>query len=363
LKLGFDASSLAAGKGLGRFQGEFLRTLARLELVADLTVFAPAHAPVPDVEGWRRVPVSPESMLWWEQVGLPRAGGRLDLDVLITTSERAALWGPPQVVYVFEHPRYRARRSREVGTTLRQRIVDTTTLWQFRVSMRHAARVIAASRSTAADLAPLTPAQVVYSAVSDAFTPAPGHDDYFLHLASDDPRENSEVVLRALARVGQRGERPPLVVAGAVEARAAALRRLADELGVAQQLSWRGFQPETALVDLYRRALAYVDPSLYEGFGLQALEALACGTPAIASNTTSLPEIVGDGGILLDPNDVEGFAEAMLRLLREPALREELAERALAQAARFSWERTVRETVAVAAELAAARRRAAAAAS
>ena len=106
-----------------------------------------------------------------------------------------------------------------------------------------------------------------------------------------------------------------------------ALEERARAAGVADSIRWAGFQSSEGLVDLYRGAIAYVDPSLYEGFGLQAAEALACGTPVIASNTTSLPEVVGDAGILLDPHDVAGFAAAMRRVAEDGAARRRPAGR------------------------------------
>ena len=121
-----------------------------------------------------------------------------------------------------------------------------------------------------------------------------------------------------------------------------ALEERARKAGVADSIRWAGFQTSDGLVDLYRGAIAYVDPSLYEGFGLQAAEALACGTPVIASNTTSLPEVVGDAGILLDPHDVAGFAAAMRRVAEDEALAADLGAKALAQAERFDWEQTAR---------------------
>ena len=121
-----------------------------------------------------------------------------------------------------------------------------------------------------------------------------------------------------------------------------ALQRRARAAGVADSIRWAGFQRARACRPL-PRAIAYVDPSLYEGFGLQAAEALACGTPVIASNTTSLPEVVGDAGILLDPHDVAGFAEAMRRVADDGTLAADLQAKALARACRFTWEHTARE--------------------
>jgi glycosyltransferase involved in cell wall biosynthesis len=364
VKLGFDASSLYPdGKGLSRVQAELLRAIADLGTVPDLTVFAPANAPLPGAADWRHVVIPPGSMLTWEQIGLPRASRRAGLDVVFTTSERAALWGPPQVVMVIEHPRHRTKRAREVGVPLRQRLVDMSILALFPLSMRRAASVVTTSRATANDIASLVPSRVVPLAVPERFSPGGTAGGYLLHVGSDDPRDNSEVVLEALGELARQGERPELVMAGGIRSRLQPLRELADRLGVADQVRWIGYQRDDTLVDLYRGAVAYVDPSLYEGFGLQALEALACGTPVISSDRTSLPEVIGDAGILLDPNDVQGFAEAMRRLLREPELRNELSERALRQAKRFSWEQTARAILAACAELAGSRRGAAAATS
>jgi glycosyltransferase involved in cell wall biosynthesis len=353
MRLGFDASSLRArGKGLARAQQQLLLAMARLERVPELTVFAPPEATIPDVPGWLRVDVPPGSMLRWEQWRLPRAARQLGLDVLLTTSERAALWGPPQVVYIYEHPRHRARLAAATGARARQRLVDATTLLLFRLSMRHAAVVLAVSHATARDLAPLTPAGVVHSAAGDVFRPGGSPEDYFLHLASDDPRDNTEAVIDALALLARRGSRPRLVIPGGIRERLAPLQERARRAGVTEQIEWTGFVSDEQLADLYRRAWAYVDPSLFEGFGLQALEALSCGTPTIAADSTSLPEVVGDAGILVPPHDVEALAEAMARVL-DPALRAELSRRALEQAAAFSWERTARELLDACAALAA----------
>ncbi len=347
-RIGFDATSLtAAGKGVARFQREFLRAAAAHELIPDLDVFVPQDPDedsLPAMPGWRYHTVPTRPMVVWEQLRRPAHARKLGLDVVITLSERAALWGPREVVYIFEHPRYRALRSREVGVSLRQRLVDRSTLLLFSLALRRAAVVLAASESTARDIAPLCAATVVYSGVSEEFVPGAGERTFLLHIASDDPRDNSAVVVDAYAAM--EGERPRLVVAGPIRAERPALEARARELGVADSIDWLGFQSGPALVALYQGALAYVDPSLYEGFGLQAAEALACGTPVIASNRTSLPEVVGDAGILLEPDDVAGFAAALQRVAGDVQLREELGAKARAQAGRFTWEQTVKGVLA-----------------
>jgi len=96
---------------------------------------------------------------------------------------------------------------------------------------------------------------------------------------------------------------------------------------------------------LYRGAVAFLFPSRYEGFGLPPLEAMACGTPVVGSDAASIPEVVGDAGVLVDPDDAEGMAGAVIQLAEDPTFHAELRRRALAQAARFSWERTARATL------------------
>jgi glycosyltransferase involved in cell wall biosynthesis len=349
MRLGFDATSLSrAGKGVARFQREFLRAAHEHDLVGELDVFVPLEPDaeaLPDRPGWRyhRVPTRP--MVVWEQVRRPLLARRLGIDVLLTLSERAALWGPREVVYVYEHPRHRTTRSREVGVEARQRLVDLLTLALFRAAQGRAAAVVAASHATAADIGTTI---VVYSGVSGAFTPGEGERTYFLHIASDDPRDNSSVVVDAYARLGR--EAPPLVVAGPLQAERPRLEERARQAGI--EIDWRGFQSGPALVELYRGAVAYVDPSLYEGFGLQAAEALACGTPVIASNVTSLPEVVGEGGILVAPHDVDAFGRAMAAVAGDEALAAELGRKAVAQAGRFRWEETARRLLAICSDIA-----------
>jgi glycosyltransferase involved in cell wall biosynthesis len=103
---------------------------------------------------------------------------------------------------------------------------------------------------------------------------------------------------------------------------------------------YTGRVSDDELVRLYRGASAYVDASLFEGFGYQALEAMACGAPVVGSDATSVPEVVGDAGLLVDPRNPEALAEALVRVLSDAALAEELRRRGLERAREFTWERT-----------------------
>ena len=166
MRIGFDATSLTGREGIARFQREFLRAAAAHGLVEELDVFVPEQPDeeaLPEVDGWRyrRVPTRPMVGPGAAPTPPARAPPRARRG---DHGERAGgALGAAQVVYVYEHPGHRAQRSRAVGTSPRQRLVDSTTLLLFRVAMRRAAVVIAASESTARDLAPMRAVPVVHS--------------------------------------------------------------------------------------------------------------------------------------------------------------------------------------------------------
>jgi glycosyltransferase involved in cell wall biosynthesis len=174
---------------------------------------------------------------------------------------------------------------------------------------------------------------------------------YLLYLGGFDQRKNLPALLRAFALLVNKQRQARLVIAGQLPGRDSPLfpdpRRLVEELGLEERVVFTGWVPEEDKPALLSGATAFVFPSLYEGFGLPTLEAMACGIPVIASDRSSLPEVVGEGGILVEPTDAETLADAMELLLVDDALRVELRRRALAQAARFSWRQTALETLAV----------------
>jgi len=182
---------------------------------------------------------------------------------------------------------------------------------------------------------------------------------YFLYLGGFDVRKNVGAALRAMTWVGPLlGMDCPLVLAGRLPTRdrqfAPDPRRQAEELGL--EPGWVQFTDtvlEREKPALYRGAVAFLFPSRYEGFGLPPLEALACGVPVVGSHAASIPEVVGEAGVLVEPDDAAGMAGALIQLAEEAAFRDRLSERALAQAQCFSWERTARETFAAYQEAAA----------
>jgi glycosyltransferase involved in cell wall biosynthesis len=122
------------------------------------------------------------------------------------------------------------------------------------------------------------------------------------------------------------------------------LRRVASEAGVADRVRFLGVVPEEHKPALYSAADLFVFPSLYEGFGLTPLEAMACGTPVLCSNASSLPEVVGDGGLLFDPTDAAGLARLIAETVASPATRAELRRRGMRRAEHFSWQKVATAT-------------------
>jgi glycosyltransferase involved in cell wall biosynthesis len=138
-----------------------------------------------------------------------------------------------------------------------------------------------------------------------------------------------------------------LVIAGKRGWLTESIERRAAELGVAERVRFTGYVADEDLPALLSGALAFVLPSLYEGFGMPVLEAMACGAPVLASNTSSLPEIAGDAALLVDPTDTAALADGLARLAANAELRDELRARGLARAAAFTWDRCAEETLAV----------------
>ncbi len=125
------------------------------------------------------------------------------------------------------------------------------------------------------------------------------------------------------------------------------IRDRVSRVGIEKQSIFTGVVTDEHLIELYQRAALFVFPSRYEGFGLPVLEAMASGCPVISSNASSLPEVAGDAAILVDPLDVGGFARTMDRVLSDSDLRQTLCAKGLVQAAKFSWDQTARDTLAV----------------
>ena len=230
-------------------------------------------------------------------------------------------------------------------------------------AVRDADRVIAVSHSTRDDLVQLVGADparidVVHEAADPSFGPVRAEEaravarglglerPYVLFVGSFEPRKNLVALLEAFARVRQREDVQLALVGRRGWLFEPIFRRLA-ELNLESHVVVHEHPTRAELPALYSAAAALAFPSLYEGFGLPVLEAMVCGCPVVASDRASLPEVVGEAGLLVPAIDVEALAEALLRVLGAPSLRADLVRRGFERARGFSWERAARETLAV----------------
>lgn len=228
-------------------------------------------------------------------------------------------------------------------------------------SMGQATRVICVSEATRRDLleatgVTATKLRVVHEAPDPRYAAGnaaerglagpggPAGRPYFVLVGTIEPRKGLPAAFQALARLPL-ATRPELRVVGAPGWGAEALMSLPHRLGIAGDVRFLGRLPTVEVAALYREALALVYPSLWEGFGLPVLEAMAAGAPVIAADRSSIPEVAGEAALLVDPEDVDALAEAMARVADDAALRDALRGRGRARAREFTWERAARQTL------------------
>jgi len=233
-----------------------------------------------------------------------------------------------------------------------------------RLALASAAHVFTLSATSRRDLITLyhvPPAKITVTplAADDRFQPQPAEtvaalrhkyglpQNYVLYLGINKPHKNLKRLLAAwrLCHREHPTGRVPLVIGGAWDPRYSHLTQIVDEFELSAVVRFLGPVPEADLPALYAGATLFVFPSLYEGFGLPVLEAMACGAPVACSATSSLPEVAGDAALFFDPTDVEAMAVTLTRALAEPDLRRALREQGLARARQFSWHQTAQKTM------------------
>jgi glycosyltransferase involved in cell wall biosynthesis len=287
-----------------------------------------------------------------EQIVLPPLlyGSRLDV-VHYPVLAPALAYGGPSVVTAHDLTNHLFPRRANLRSWFYYRYI-------LRMGATRATSVIAVSRNTGDDVVRLwglasERVEVIYEAASPVFdggqaNPSRAGENYFLAVGTVEPNKNFARLLEAYGAARSRlPDDTALVVVGQPGWQYDGVLRSARELGLNGSVRFIGYVPDADLADLYSGALAFVYPSLYEGFGLPPLEAMACGAPVIASRASSLPEVVGEAGLLVNPLDVEDIAAAMVRVASDPALREAMRGAGRARARQFSWHECARRTLAV----------------
>ena len=302
----------------------------------------------------------------WEQWALPRAVARVKPDLLHCTSNTAPVWGSTPLVVTLHDIIFLEKQAgrntslyQSLGRQYRRLVVPRIlpkcrriiTVSQFECDRIRTAlgldpeRIVAIHNGYNPRFRPMDDT----AAVTKRYLP---DAEYLFFLGNTDPKKNTPGTLRAYAEYVRRSERPlPLLVADLPMQTAESILQQIGEPELMDRLRLPGYIPNGDLPAIYNGASAFLYTSLRESFGIPQLEAMACGTPVVTSNTSAIPEIAGEGAILVDPTSPEAIAGALLRLETDAAYRTEKIAYGLERVKLFSWEQTARKLLALYREL------------
>lgn len=365
MRIGIDANSIVGDRGgVGWHTYHLLRALVGLKEELDLIGYvAPGSLTNGAPVGWVG-----DGRIRWVEAGrwtMPWRGRWDGLDLYHGTNfklKTAGRFGGVVTVHdlwLERHPEYSPKLFGQGASSARTR----RTAWL-------AKKVITVSAFSAGDIAdryglPRERIAVVPNGVSEAFHPLrdPAAFDklrrriglpdgpFILFVGGADPRKNHRTLVRAFAQRIKELNEYRLVLAGDAVHRFGSMAKTIAQCGLEGRAVCPGRLPIEDMIRLYSHADLFVFPSLYEGFGMPVLEAMACGVPVITSNRTALPEVAGDAALLVDPENDEELGEAMIRVLYDASLRESLCKKGFERAKQFTWERAAKQTLDVYKEL------------
>jgi glycosyltransferase involved in cell wall biosynthesis len=341
VRIAFDASPMRGAKtGIGVYTENLIRALRR---------FAP-DIEIIELDDGATAHQRTDRRMVREQIVLPRLARQSHADVLHLTGFAAPIRAPmPVILTVMDL----------IGVLFAANFPPVSRFYWSRYlpfTLRFPAQLITLSEHTRQDIVRLTkiPAarvRVIPPGRDERFRPLENPrvdfqlpEKFFLFVSTLEPRKGIDTLIAAFARAAN-AIAEDLVIVGKRGWDAEKFFAQVERTGLTARVRFLDYVADAQMPALYNLARALVFPSRYEGFGLPPLEAMASGTPVICSNAASLPEVVGDAGVLLAPDDVEGFAQAMVRVARDEAWRNELRERGLRQARKFSWEHAAREMI------------------
>ncbi|MGH2458711.1 MAG: glycosyltransferase family 4 protein [Chloroflexota bacterium] len=370
MRIGFDyTAAIRQGAGIGRWARCLIQALLELDRVNTYTLFysrATAHDPAP------KLPEGPNvsgRRLWLDERALNMLWYKLGAPIPID-----ALAGPADVFHFPDFALPPVRRGATVVTVhdLSFMLVPECADQRLRahlekvvpMSVREADFVCADSENTRNELTTLLDVvpervAVVYGGVDRRFHPVTDPAvleairqkyglsfPFIFYMGTIEPRKNLGRLLQAYTRLREKSRSPHrLVIAGGLGWLYQEVLRDIDQLAAEQRVVFLGRVPDDDLPALYSLCDVFAFPSLYEGFGLPPLEAMACGKAVVCSNTSSLPEVVGDAGVFVSPYDVDGLADVLGQLLADPSRRQRLGERGIERASQFTWEKAARQTL------------------
>lgn len=365
MRIGIDGTALPAQPvGAGNYIIHLIRSLIELNSEHEFVIFAQLSRqhlfdlpPTPGLH-WQLVPeINPARRLPWEQISFPALVKKAEVDLLHSPHyTRPYRLNCPSVVTFHDMTFFLFPQLH----TLAKRFFFKAAI---RMSARRANALIAISENTRQDAIRLIkiPADKIFTiplGVDEHFHPV--HDDallaevrhrynlperFILYVGVVEPRKNLPLLLRSYKTIVDEGINHPLVIAGRFGWMYNELIREIDALGLKNKIHFTGYLPQADLPIVYNLADVFVYPSIYEGFGLPPLEAMACGTPVITTAISSMPEHVGDAGILVPAEDEGALSRALHNVLTDRSLQDRLRLKGPQQAANFTWQRTALETL------------------
>ena len=367
MRIGIDATALPAQPvGAGNYIIQFVKALAKMDIDYELIVFAQKSKrdlfDIPNDENlhWVIVPdKSPMYRLIWEQTTFPRLVHRAEVDILHSLHYTQPIrLGCPSIVTIHDMTFF-------LFPDLHTRSKRLFFPFAIRSSVRRADALIAISESTRQDsirLLGVSPQKIFTTqlGITDEFRVVKDNEllasvrekydlpeEFVLYVGLVEPRKNIPFLIRAYKSLADEGIKHNLVIVGRIGWMYQEVFKQIEELGLEGRVQFTGYLPQDDLPMVYNLASLFVYPTKYEGFGLPALEAMACGTPVVTTAISSLPEIVGDAGMLIPPGDEQALASAMAEVLHDSTLFNQLRTRGLQRSEHFTWERTAQQTLKV----------------
>lgn len=363
MRIAIDASTISTQGGPRTYVLGLVEALLRLDRENSYTIFYNDSCHLGRFPRAREIVLpgkSPLARLWREHLLLPRACRRERIDLLHCPKSAIPFCSPcPVVVTLHDLIPLKHPETEKLAAQLYWRL-------QIPIAARRSDFIITDSEHARGEImADFNVPAARIRAIMLGFDPAMGGErdesatrkvlarynlpaDYILYVGTIQPRKNLATLIEAFHLFKRKANLPhKLVIVGRKGWLYDRLFARIRELGLDDEILFTGFVPDEELPSIYERASVFVYLSLFEGFGLPPLEAMACGVPVICSDTTSLPEVVGQAGLTLPPTDVARVTEALIRVVGDRALAETMRRKGVERARLFSWEETARETLAV----------------
>jgi len=358
LKIGVDCRELLPNTftGFGRYIENFLNAQITRTSQHNFILYGNQHTKFPEPNNnYTTKVIQEKNTLWWDQVSIVKALRHDKIDLFFTPYDKTPIQAPCPVVMTIHDLLYQYVSDH---TGLKRWIYNTLYRMQRGYMARRAARVLTVSEHSRQDIVKyygLNASQIgiTHNAVSERFHPHMGKTaidqvkkkygitaSYIFNLNNFKPHKNPSGVIEAYAQLRQEVRQTThLVIGGKHNDFTHSFRQRVEQLGLSDQVHFPGMIDDNDLPAFYAGAKLLIIASFYEGFGIPPLEAMACGTPVISSNATSLPEVIGDAGLLVDPQNTQAITLAIDQLLHDNTLREKNIQLGLQHIKKFSQEK------------------------